>query len=1658
MIQRMCVFKNRWLLAGFSLLLPILLVALIFASVQGVSARPLQPNGTLSGYVTTPADQLIGSAAAVHLFVPRDQGECCQWETWVLTSGSGYFSIDLNQIPAQWFGHDFIIQGEPQSNPYFRSVRLSIQITDAASNISLPQHLRLTYPSYEGEVRNPDDFPASKGRIEVRDNNTPPVLWTHGDINISGTYSIGGAPSGNQWIVAIPPEDSLLWASLPMPVNVVSGTQYAPGNTQTLSPLYFRYSNVTGTVYTPEWITATWQMSNLIRTAWTSVKADDHLGHSVQRITAANGQFGLLVDPSGLYTFQARPEGTLAYSYTESIPITYFISVTPQQIPPLRLTYPTFQGAILDSGSGPVNECVTLVLMRRPTMEVVKQQYFCSTPSSTYRMGGVPDGDYYLQAIPEGASTYAPSDLVELSVYSGSQYTPAGLQWVDLYLREAQISQVNVFAYDPFGNPIAAQVQVWNEEQLFFGMAMPSTPAQFSDLMAGGLYQVQAWPVDSYIPLWANSPAQTILVGPNPITLTLSLRWPNLSGWVKTPEEAPLPPVYDQGQRVRPVEMRLRATDWSNALSFTSNISGQFSLATGAGDYFLAAYPLAPLVQTYTHSVPFSVTLDLQPPASEYPHMRLTYPRIRGTVHDPWGNPVPAIINLWRADGNYREIDAVGSAPGKPNFAFGGMPAGQYYVQAEADGFNFGPSPVYSFTMTDPYLPSNEFITLTLQAVNFEGYVIPFNPSESPTNVGIAGVNLRVQQILGGSNVQWDTTDDEGHFSFSGLSAGEYRVDVSLPPDMLLDWLTPAPYTFTLLYANDYHAHDFALVPAPQTKLVVGDVHYTDGAPVIDQNGDGLGDAHIVAVRAHNGQERDTITSATGDYNLILGPGRWWLYVEPNSPTVDWLPGEGQWVEFGPNIALPESRTVPFTVTRTAFYPLSGMVLGPDSAIPPTQTVEVQACSDEGECFGAWVEGGSFAFQAPAGVYRIWVSVDPSTGWLPPFNNGFIQVVRGPTSLGTLYLSSQAERNVRIMGRAVNAANGNGAADIGVGAWNDRGDWNFTTTNAAGNYQLSLMPGYLHTRAYIPPLYQDEYVVLPPQEYEGYALPGEIITGVNYLIRGLDATIQGTLVDQDLNPVQNTEAIVYAALCNLNGECWIVDEEATHDGFYELHVIGGYSYRVGVWLPEEGYFPAPELPLYVPVGVGQTIPDLSLRLIAANTRIHGIVVDQNHTPVPLEAQVYGEGGGYWAEDTLWPAKDPYEFNLYAPTPVSTTVTWTLNLWVDPASGYIPDPAYSSYEVVLTPGMTDTGEVFLHVRALDAVITGTVMQEKRSLSPAAYTSVFARGLAATPSAGLYFETMADANGVFTLPVLAGEYEVNAYLPPELADTHFRPQPVTWTSPAANPVSLTFQRRGILTISGALDVFPATALPADTVIQVFGASPLGYVAVTGTLAGGYSLPVISGTQWTVWAVYENPVANVVYRSPARTVPMGASSQDGVDLLLALRPGGLPDARCWTFDASQFKRLELPAPAGKPAPIVEIPAGTFPVNGQVEVCARPLLAIPGGNNLVGFAYELEARDSQGNLITQDFNKKVRLSFSVDPADLPAGTALADLQVMFYSPTRGEWTPLEDLYVNPQTGFISGTTRHFSRMGVHPSSVTPAPGYQLYLPLLNRQGGQLP
>jgi hypothetical protein len=1654
-------YRRRALIA-LALLTPMALLLTIFFSFGTVEADSTQQvpalpdaEGTsrevvaplayyIDGTVVNPDGSLIDESTTVYLSRTDADGNCC-WEvdTAFAAAADGYFSFTIDTIPSELIPGMFYVSADGNST-YFPSLTAEVWVPNAYTSIHVG-HITLTHASFAGSVLTPDQLPSDEGKIRVYTWDVVEELWEQAITTeyFSGTYAIGGVPTGDVLIEADPPEDSLLWHSEPQQYVVQPGDQYLITATQSVT-MTLRNPNTTGTIVYPDGLPVIWIMSGpttIEGSAWiTAIDWDGLI--DFERRAASSGEFGLLLPPEQpTFEMIAYPDGTLTDQYTHSIPRVLTHTLVPTDTGPYTLTYPSASGFVLNPLEEHVMDCLNIRL-EDMSGGIADEQWYCGHEGKPFRLGGVPDGDYWLKAgdIPH-LGLFA-AEPVFIHVNHGDQYTVAGTHYLSPTL---QASQLEVNVHYPGGSIPAPAYVVLADDMGYeeWQTIDAGTPARFGNL-AHGDYWVRAWPQTSAIPTVTYSSLAHVYADDTTQTVDLTLRTPNVTGLILTPMGEILPPTEDWDDTPLPYSARVHvhSTDWTFEAWTITNEDGEFSMALPVGYYYaLEGYPAGKLAITYTHSLDehflltgSNVTLD---------PVRLTYPRIVGVVVDPFDQPYATPVDIWDESGTYWDQEPVlwyGPERGE-EFHIGGLTAGTYFIRAGEPPVNpegYGASQIYSFTVgpgSQYDAAATENVTLTLEMANVTGNLLfPLTFTECPY-CPVGWVDVRIRSNDGAwSYEDWTTTGEDGRFAFSGVPIGDYWIEFFLPEYMSADWEPPNPEYVQLILPDDHYTNTLYLQETVRNKHLFGDVVDQYGNPIGDENGDALGDARVYAYQENSGQWVDVEADLSGMYDMYLQGGEWIIGVEPTNPDVDWYFADEQRVSFLPDESVENVYQV-LTVTRSTFYTVTGVVEGPMGETPPTHSVHVALCTDDGWCVDDRTDPvGIFQIRVIPGTYRIWIKVDPTTGWLPPLHNGAAVVVDGYTDFGIINLRSQDERTVTISGQTIITPTGAAAANVEVAAWIDEGDWTSSWTNASGEYSLNLMPGIAHVAPILTPEQEDIYFVVPPRHRDGDLAAGAVVTDVNFYLRRRDAVIRGALVNEASQVItEPLNAHVFAEICPENDleTCLFVDDAKVQGGTFELYVVGGFTYTVDVWLPTGGYVHTGPISVYVEPGETRSGADLTLH--SAQAQIYGSLMDPLSTCIDADATVFAiSPDGTWTDDDMWPGKEPNEFHLW----VTGGMTWTVGFWVDPATGFMVDPGFNGMDVWV-PTASSVIEQDLPVVPIDEAITGRVTMEDEATG-IAHVWVYAVGAEATASEGHYFEAQTDASGAFTIPVVAGDYMVSAYVPPHLSPTHFPPQRAPWHSMADNPIDLAFRLRASneVTINGTLGAIPVGSLPSSAVIHIFGWSEDGNVSeAEGTVSTIYNLTVSPNTIWHLWAVYEDPVSNAYYFSQEKVVTVDTANVTGVNLILWQAGFDLPDTQCWTFDSSEFKRIILPARSDLPAPIIEIPAGTMPVSGTVEICATPRIAVPNGQNLVGFSYELEARDSAGNLITEKFNKKVRLIFYANDDALPTGVDPRTIIPLFYSTSRQEWVPLEDPFIDVDDLMITSKVNHFSRFGLMPS-----------------------
>jgi len=95
----------------------------------------------------------------------------------------------------------------------------------------------------------------------------------------------------------------------------------------------------------------------------------------------------------------------------------------------------------------------------------------------------------------------------------------------------------------------------------------------------------------------------------------------------------------------------------------------------------------------------------------------------------------------------------------------------------------------------------------------------------------------------------------------------------------------------------------------------------------------------------------------------------------------------------------------------------------------------------------------------------------------------------------------------------------------------------------------------------------------------------------------------------------------------------------------------------------------------------------------------------------------------------------------------------------------------------------------------------------------------------------------------------------------------------------------------------------------------------------------------------------------------------------------------------------------------------------------------AAPADKSIIGLAYDFGPAGAT-------FNPPITVTFSYNPANIPAGVNEKDMTIAFYDTVKGAWVVLEGIKVDPVTHTISGQASHFTAFTViSPAKAAPAP-----------------
>jgi hypothetical protein len=949
----------------------------------------------------------------------------------------------------------------------------------------------------------------------------------------------------------------------------------------------------------------------------------------------------------------------------------------------------------------------------------------------------------------------------------------------------------------------------------------------------------------------------------------------------------------------------------------------------------------------------------------------------------------------------------------------------------------------------------------------------------------------RQEQPDGDGPKYWVKTNQEGKFQIDGLpnDLAGHSVFFFPPPDMWQWEIMPV--------SLDGKSGDIGEFKLQKKQTSTDNFPKSVKGKVVDGDGKAV-KIKVYARQETGGRHLYVMTADNGEFMFKMSGGTWILGVDapPNSGYYfDHEFGEVR-VKFEDNDTAEEwPEAVMLKVKKVAgatgdFYKVTGKVTTADNKAVPSG-VEIHLCNDEGRCFrGEAGADGSFTANVLVGTYKAFVKIQPESGYMPP-DPADIQTVKvidhdvaleKPIVLRVV----STERTANIKGQVVITPTMQGLEGALVEVWSMR-DVNKTETNSTGAYSMTLVPGEWGARVVLTGTQRSNYVLLPPHSRHGKVESGKTVTATFYVQR-FDATISGTVYAGTTPLAADQEAVVIAELCQAKQEpprqnqeeeqlreCYVVGKADVQSGHYEMNLLGGHAYRLSV--KAVNYIP--QKPEKVDVPVGGLTKDFTVQepdaVITGRFVISG--TNRQKEDIKIDARVFArDPNGNWVEDVLLSQEDITSATYKLK--VTKGTSWTIGYDVNPEFGYVP--VKRAIEILVDEA---TKTVNLPVKKLggtNAEITGTVMISGGT--PLAKVLVIAEP--ATVEQGPQgpvqptqandnpnqeqhhhvFKAETNDNGMFRISVAAGkDYRVSAYVPADMQDKFGRPEPKKWSSPADNPVKLILlprpQNDGVRPIIEGAIKDSSNSIGGDMPIDVHCKSDKGDRRhITGTVNVGYKETVMMGT-WACRGTYQDEENNKFYISEPVTKTIATTGTTQMPPL-ELKEGThkLPDQRCQEFNTAEETKFELPGRDDLLPPSIEIPADAIPADGMVKICAKPSVSLPDGENFIGFGYEMTLFDSEGNEITENFNKKVLLIFHFDAnvlASLPAGEN-GEILLSYYSTILQDWVSLDDQLIDEDKGIIAGSIDHFTDIGAQyvpevtvtaGSGTTPA---DVYLPVV--------
>ena len=467
-----------------------------------------------------------------------------------------------------------------------------------------------------------------------------------------------------------------------------------------------------------------------------------------------------------------------------------------------------------------------------------------------------------------------------------------------------------------------------------------------------------------------------------------------------------------------------------------------------------------------------------------------------------------------------------------------------------------------------------------------------------------------------------------------------------------------------------------------------------------------------------------------------------------------------------------------------------------------------------------------------------------------------------------------------------------------------------------------------------------------------------------------------------------------------NGEFSFAASEGTYNLYVELE-------------KGSGYVAGPAKPVTVISGLNS----ITVSVISSDLQISGYIKDEAGSPITgLSVEVGASGpNGAFTHALVDSSTGKYVLNV-------SSGTWYLGYRADPATGYLSKEPNISVTV-----LDASVQKNLLLQKANGKVKGKVVNPDGIGVAGLYVAASKNSFKEAAEGGSFDDvafshTITKTDGSFTLPLPAGTYYIKAFTS---ADSEFiapEEKNVTLNDAENKSISNLKLRTPSIKIKGKVYIENTGAENAF----VWAWSETGGYRETKTTSGGsFEFLVAPNENWHVAAGKE--VSNTFYKSVEHPVSVGTTD---IPLVMYMEKiSDLPDSITQTAKTTETTIVQI-----SDGTRVSAPPNFTSESTSVDLSIAPDTRSPsqGAAKVVGHAYNMEARDASGKLITNfDSSVTVRVPYK-DTDVLGVGAKEDDLTLGYWDETAGTWKKLDNSVVNKTDKVVTATTKHFTRFAV--------------------------